>query len=179
MKAPYASSSTTAFDKQAATLAKAKPPPSANGAVPTEANWTATEAAVNGAAKKVEAAYSYPFLVHAPLEPQNTTAHAKADGTVEIWSPTQLPGQGLTMVAEALGVAQDKITCHMIRCGGGFGRRLSNDFMVEAAAISKQAGRAGEAAVDARAGHAARPVSSGRLPQLPGRPRQGRQAWSR
>lgn len=125
--------STTSFDSQAATLAKGAP--KANLSKQGDA-----ATALKGAAKVVEASYAYPFLVHAPLEPQNCTAHAKADGTVEIWAPTQLPGQGLGLVAEALGVGQDKITCHMTRCGGGFGRRLSNDFMVEAAAISKQAG---------------------------------------
>jgi isoquinoline 1-oxidoreductase beta subunit len=127
------SHSTASFDTQAAALAKGDP--KSNLSKQGDA-----AAALKGAAKVVEASYSYPFLAHAPLEPQNTTAHVKADGTVEIWAPTQLPGQGLGLVAEALGVAQDKITCHMIRCGGGFGRRLSNDFMVEAAAISKQAG---------------------------------------
>lgn len=97
------------------------------------------EAAFKGAKKVVEAAYSYPFLSHANLEPQNCTAHAKAD-SVEIWAPTQTPGGGQELVAKTLGVAKEKVTVHMLRIGGGFGRRLMNDYMVEAAAISKKAG---------------------------------------
>lgn len=97
-------------------------------------------AAMKAAAKTVEASYAYPFLAHAPLEPMNTTAHVKADGTVEIWSPTQRPSGGIDLVAAALGVDKAKITLHITRSGGGFGRRLDSDFIVEAAAISKQAG---------------------------------------
>ncbi len=98
------------------------------------------KAALASAAKTLEASYFYPFLAHAPLEPQNCTAHAKPDGTVEIWAPTQNPGPGVRLVTAALGVEADKVAVHLVRCGGGFGRRLSNDYMVEAAAISKQAG---------------------------------------
>ena len=130
---PGATYATADFNAQAAAFAKAAP----------QANLSKTgdpEGAMASAAKTIEASYSYPFLVHAPLEPQNTTAHVKADGTVEIWSPTQPPAPGIGMVAAAVGVDKTKITCHMVRCGGGFGRRLSNDYMVEAAAISKQAG---------------------------------------
>jgi len=129
--------STTAYDKKAAELAKAAP-------MSNLSKVGDAAAALKTAAKTVEGSYVYPFLVHAPLEPMNCTAHAKADGTVEVWAPTQRPDMGangaFSLIQGALGVAKDKITIHMIRGGGGFGRRLDNDYAVEAAVISKQAG---------------------------------------
>jgi len=97
------------------------------------------ETAFSGAAHVLEAAYSYPFLSHIDLEPQNCTAHYQ-DGKVVLWAPTQLPGPGAKLVAATLGIGEGDVTVNMTRVGGGFGRRLRNDFMAEAAWISKQVG---------------------------------------
>ena len=91
------------------------------------------------AAKVVEAAYSYPFISHAPLEPQNCTADFK-DGKCEIWTNSQIPGSGRVSRRRRSASTETDITLHMVRGGGGFGRRLTNDYMVEAAYISKEAG---------------------------------------
>jgi isoquinoline 1-oxidoreductase subunit beta len=97
------------------------------------------DAALNRAVKVIDAPYFYPFLAHASLEPQNCTAAYK-NGKLEIWAPSQTPQDGLELVAKTLGMNPSDITIHLTRIGGGFGRRLLNDYMVEAAWISKTAG---------------------------------------
>jgi isoquinoline 1-oxidoreductase beta subunit len=93
--------------------------------------------ALETAKKTVEAAYSYPFISHASIEPQNCTAWYK-DGAIELWAPTQNPEAGQKVITEVLGIAKEKITLHITRSGGGFGRRLIPDYIIEAAAIAKQ-----------------------------------------
>jgi isoquinoline 1-oxidoreductase subunit beta len=88
-------------------------------------------------AKVVEGSYFYPFIAHAPLEPQNCVAHWQ-NGKLELWAPSQTPAAGLAICAQTLGIQQSDITMHLMKTGGGFGRRLTNDYVVESAWISKQ-----------------------------------------
>jgi len=91
------------------------------------------------ATRNVEGFYQYAFVSHANMEPQNCTAWFR-DGELELWAPTQSPQRAIEGAAAALGIGPEKITVHQLRAGGGFGRRLLNDFAVEAAAIAHQAG---------------------------------------
>ena len=97
------------------------------------------DAALADATTVISASYAYPFLAHAALEPMNCTASVTGD-QVEIWAPTQFPEPGRAQVAATLGVPAENVRIHLTRCGGGFGRRLANDYMVEAARIAQLAG---------------------------------------
>jgi isoquinoline 1-oxidoreductase subunit beta len=95
------------------------------------------DASFAAAAKTVEGFYTYPFISHAPLEPQNTTAWFR-DGALEMWAPVQTVDRARPAVAQLLGLSVDKVTVHLPRIGGGFGRRLLFDYMTEAALIAKR-----------------------------------------
>jgi isoquinoline 1-oxidoreductase beta subunit len=90
--------------------------------------------------KFVDAIYEVPFLAHAPMEPMNSVASFK-NGKVELWCPSQNPQSGLSDVAKALGIKEEDVTLHVTLVGGGFGRRLINDYAVEAAEIAKASGK--------------------------------------
>ena len=85
--------------------------------------------------KVVERTYEAPFLPHNCLEPMNFFAHV-TDENVELYGPIQTPERTRTRVAELLGRDKSEISIGLSRMGGGFGRRLYGDFVLEAAEIS-------------------------------------------
>ncbi|MGK2927506.1 MAG: molybdopterin cofactor-binding domain-containing protein [Lysobacterales bacterium] len=99
------------------------------------------EEALGSATKVVEASYYYPFVSHANLEPQNCTALLHESGRLELWAPSQNPKGGRQLIAETLGIPEDRIHVNLARIGGGFGRRLRHDFMVEAAWVAREVRR--------------------------------------
>lgn len=88
--------------------------------------------------KKLESTYETPFLAHAAIEPVNTTAHVKEDGSVEVWAPIQGPDGAVEETAKFLNIASDKVIMHSELLGGSFGRKAYMDFMKEAIDISRQ-----------------------------------------
>ncbi len=97
------------------------------------------DSAFDAAATKVTRRYEVPFVNHAPLEPQNCFAHVTADHC-HIIAPTQMPSGASRSAAWATGLERDQIDVEFTRVGGGFGRRLTNDYVAEAALISKHTG---------------------------------------
>jgi isoquinoline 1-oxidoreductase subunit beta len=96
------------------------------------------KAAIAGAAKKIEAVYSTPFLAHACMEPMNATVRISAD-KAEVWVPSQNFEASLASLSEASGVPIEKCEAHRVDLGGGFGRRGgTQDYVHQAAAIGKE-----------------------------------------
>ena len=97
------------------------------------------DAAFAQAARRLEAWYQAPYLAHAPMEPMNCTARVSAD-RVELWAPTQVPSFARAAAAEAAGVAEERVKLHVTLLGGGFGRRLETDVIVQAVRIAQRSG---------------------------------------
>jgi isoquinoline 1-oxidoreductase beta subunit len=93
------------------------------------------DAAFKSAAKVITREYQCPFLSHTPMEPMNFFAHVRADGA-ELIGPTQTPEMARNETAKLLGLAPEQVTVELTRLGGGFGRRLKADYVLEAAELS-------------------------------------------
>ena len=87
-------------------------------------------------ATQLESTYQVPFITHVPMETINFTIDLRED-SCEVWSATQMPQIELNTIARFTELPKDKIKLHVPFLGGGFGRRLSSDFTIEAIQIAK------------------------------------------
>ncbi|MEJ2175921.1 MAG: molybdopterin-dependent oxidoreductase [bacterium] len=95
------------------------------------------DAAFADAARTIAAWYQAPYLAHAPMEPMNCTARVSAN-EVEIWAPTQVPSFARAAAAKTAGVSEERVKLHVTLLGGGFGRRLETDVIVQAVRVAMQ-----------------------------------------
>jgi isoquinoline 1-oxidoreductase beta subunit len=91
---------------------------------------------LKGAAKQIEATYELPFLAHATMEPMNCTVHVRPDHC-EVWIGTQTPSITQIVAAQVTGLKPEQVTVHNHWLGGGFGRRLEMDVLVQTILIAK------------------------------------------
>jgi isoquinoline 1-oxidoreductase beta subunit len=120
----------------------------------TAGNWARLEEALKGwarttrregdadralasAPRRLEATYRYPFQAHATLEPMNCAA-AVRKGECEIWVGTQAPNEAQKDVAQLLGIPLEKVRVNVMLLGGGFGRRLTYDYVIEAVELARK-----------------------------------------
>ncbi|MCZ8104501.1 MAG: molybdopterin-dependent oxidoreductase [Burkholderiales bacterium] len=94
-------------------------------------------AAIAGAARKIEATYAYPFQNHAPMEPMNATV-VWTPTRCDVWCPTQNGEAALAATAQAAGLPQTACDVHRVDLGGGFGRRTTHDWLIQAVNVAKQ-----------------------------------------
>jgi len=92
--------------------------------------------------KVVEASYRFPYLAHAAMEPLNAVARMNADGTLEVWGGLQIPDLYIHVAAATAGVEKEKVRLHVMKTGGGFGRRGvgDGDIVNEAVSVAKAIG---------------------------------------
>lgn len=98
--------------------------------------------ALAGAAKTVEATFRFPYLAHAAMEPLNAVAQMNTDGTLELWAGHQLPGLYQGIAAGIAGIKPEQVVLHIMKTGGGFGRRGTpdGDIVAEAVMVAKAIG---------------------------------------
>jgi isoquinoline 1-oxidoreductase beta subunit len=94
------------------------------------------KAAIAGAAKKVEAVYSYPFQNHAVMEPMNATALYTAD-KCEVWTSSQNAEAAFGATVQTSGLPAGKCEVHNTLLGGGFGRRTRSEYVIHAVNVAK------------------------------------------
>ncbi|HET8621922.1 MAG TPA: molybdopterin cofactor-binding domain-containing protein [Gemmatimonadales bacterium] len=128
-KGPNASLSSEAIERQLADLDDAEPVVLRNDG---------DALALVRKAGALHATYQVPYLAHAAMEPINCTAHARG-GVIEIWAPTQFPQRAVEHVARFTGLPRERVRLHVIPMGGGFGRRVYPDFVVEAVQVARAA----------------------------------------
>ena len=95
------------------------------------------ERAAAAAARTHRALYVSPPLAHSALEPLHCTMHVRKDGC-DVWLGTQAPARVQGFVAQAIGMAPEKVAVHNYLLGGGFGRRLDADYVIPVAQLAKQ-----------------------------------------
>jgi isoquinoline 1-oxidoreductase beta subunit len=128
-KGPHAKESTASFWQQTEQLLAGE-----GQVVRNDGDFNATLAAAD---QQVTARYQVPFVNHAPLEPQNCYADVKSD-SAHVIAPTQMPSGASRAAAAVTGLPRETIRIDMTRVGGGFGRRLTNDYVAEACMISQK-----------------------------------------
>lgn len=130
-KGPHAKESTASFWQQTEQLLAGE-----GQVVRNDGDFDAALAKAN---KQITARYQVPFVNHAPLEPQNCYADIKSD-SAHVIAPTQMPSGASRAAAAVTGIPRENIRVDMTRVGGGFGRRLTNDYVAEACMISQKIG---------------------------------------